>query len=59
MVDFKIKIFIKFFIYHVAFFYFGYLAILIVVPIDNLALANNMSFWFTTKNKLHLYVQTY
>lgn len=59
MVIFKIRIFLKFFMYHVLFFYFGFLSLLVILPIDNLALANNMSFWVTTKNKLHLYVQGY
>ena len=59
MISFKKIVFIKFFIYHLLFFYFGFLSLAVIVPIDNLALANNMSFWVTTKNKLHLYVQSY
>jgi hypothetical protein len=59
MVSFKPLIFLKFLIYHLLFFYFGFLSLLIIVPIDNFVLANNMSFWITTKNKLHLYAQTF
>jgi hypothetical protein len=56
MISFKPRVFFKFFIYHILFFYIGFFSLLIIVPIDNLTLANNMSFWITTKNKLHLYI---
>ena len=55
-VEFRIGPFLKFWLYHLLFFYFGFFSLLVIVPVDTIALAKNMSFWFGAKNRISLWV---
>lgn len=50
VVKFNLKVFVKVWIYHLLFFYFGFVALAFIIPIDSLALAINMGFWFSRGN---------
>ena len=57
VVCFKVKTFIKFFIYQLIFFYFGIFSLPFMLIVDNIALINNMLFWFQVKNKRTVFLQ--
>jgi hypothetical protein len=46
IVKFNIKIFLKMWLYHILFFYFGFFSLVVIIPVDTVALAKNMGFWF-------------
>ncbi len=47
-VDFNVARFLRVFIYHLLFFYFGFLTVPFILIFDSLGLASNMGFWFKT-----------
>jgi len=54
VVNFQFKLFLKFFIYHLLFFFFGPFSCPIIMIFDTYALVNNMAFWIKAKNKTSL-----
>lgn len=45
-VNFKIKVFLKFFFYQILFYVFGLMGVPIMLMFENMAMINNMYFWF-------------
>jgi hypothetical protein len=47
IVSFNVKNFLKFWIYHLLFFYIGLFTDILIVLVDSFSLVNNMGFMFT------------
>lgn len=59
LVEFKVGRSIKFMLYHLVFFYLGFVANIFIWMFDSRQLINNMSFWITTKNSPSFYTQIF
>lgn len=57
MIQFKVLVFLKFWIYHLLFFYVGFLSLLVITIVDSFSLVINMQFWFSSKVKATFILQ--